>query len=113
MERDLDATENHGLDVLEAKRFRCPYRGEKIYFIISLKNKRPYEVFAEVPTIGDPTYMFTRAGMEALTRSITLNLRKYPLLTVVRQLRRSSLQSMDLPGILASILEGWLDEDEA
>lgn len=96
-------------DVLDCKRFRVTYREENFYVIIAWDEEgKPCEVFSEHATNRDYKLVYMMASWDALTRSVTMNLKAYPLEKVVIQLHKSSRQKNDLPGILAEILGKWL-----
>ena len=101
-------------DKLDAKRFRTKYRDDdSVYVVVSILDGQPVEVFAEFTDTTNHANFLTRAGWEAMTRLITLGLKSEDagLAKVVQQLERSSIQSRDLPGILAGILREWLPDE--
>ncbi len=113
----VDTTTRHpecpiDTEVLEAKRFRVRYRGETFYLVVSMKDGKPWEVFAEYPAKSKHSVQYMMAGWDCNTRFISIALKKCPLDKVVRQLRKSSRQKNDLPDIIADILEEWLDETD-
>ncbi|RLI65905.1 MAG: hypothetical protein DRO67_02010 [Candidatus Asgardarchaeum californiense] len=95
-------------DELPAKRYKVDYRGEHFYLLIVGRNNKPWEIFAEHPTNRKPSLTFMMAGWDGMTRFVTMALKAYPLDKVIRQLKKSSRQKNDLPGIIAEKLEEWV-----
>ena len=95
-------------DVLNAKRFKVTYRGENLYLLIAEREGKPWEIWAEHATNGDPDLKYMLAGWDCSTRFIAQSLKLKPLGYVIKQLRSSSRLKKDLPGIIADSLELWL-----
>lgn len=95
-------------DILNGKRYRVRYRENDFYFIVLLKDEMPCEIFVEYPIQSDPSLDYMMSAWDAFTRLATMALKAYSLEKVIRQIKKSSRRKRDLPGITATILEGWL-----
>ena len=95
-------------DVLEAKRFKVEYRGERFYLCVTEREGKPWEVFVEHATNGKHEIQFMLAGWDCNTRFISRDLKREPLNKTIRQLDKSSRQRNDLPAIIAEKLRLWL-----
>ena len=95
-------------DILDAKRFKVQYRGESFYLMVVEYEKQPWEIFVEHATKGQHSLQFMLASWDCNTRFVSMALKKYPLLKVIRQLEKSSRQKNDLPYIIAEKLKEWV-----
>jgi len=92
-------------DELIAVRYRTKYRDENLYIVISFLDCKPYEIFAEHASNSDPKISYMLASWDAVTRLASISMRELGVDKVIRQLRRSSRQTHDLPGIMSDLLE--------
>lgn len=92
-------------DELIAVRYRAKYRNENLYVVVAFLDGMPYEVFAEHATNSDPKVAYMLASWDSVTRLASLGMRELGVDKIIRQLRRASRQTNDLPGIMANLLE--------
>ena len=86
------------------------YEREDLYLVITFKDGKPWEVFANHAIKGNPKINNMLATWDMSTRFITMSLKRDPLEKTIRQLHKSSRSKKDLPGILKTELSKYLEE---
>lgn len=84
-------------DVVDSKRHVLKYRGESYYFVVNEK-----ELFISSVREKD---QLTAAGIDTVTRLLSMCLQAYPKDKVVRQLFKASRSKKDLPGLIIQVLK--------
>ena len=99
---------NPSHDVMDSKRYRIKYRSENLYLVVvTSEDGQPFEIFANHASNGDYNVQYMLASWDCLTRFVSMSLQHLSLDRTLNQLRKSTRQSNDLPGIILRILQSY------